>query len=407
MNPFAFKEKLKRVEGQLAEAERLRKEFDEFKRQVATHAATSKQIIAAYLQECQKKYSDDVRQIEKDKQFCQQVFDTDKAVLEHELRGRSNGLPSLAKAFADYLAIRDGMIETHLRYRAPRAADVVKEMRSERRSLAERCKVLEYTLLYYEELFPALKDYRELDSIEEIKDDREETDGDPVRGWLTKEEYDRLPRVEKFQRALDNYWKKPKSRWRLGRDYERYIGHLYEKQGYEVYYQGIIEGLEDCGRDLICEKGEEVIIVQCKYWSRDKVIHEKHINQLFGTCVEYWIRRTKKPSPMELFPDVLKSHQIIPCITTSTTLSDTARQFAAALGVRVEEGRAFASSYPCIKCNVSRVTGDRIYHLPFDQQYDSTLIEKERNECYVETVAEAEARGFRRAFKWHGDGARY
>lgn len=56
-----------------------------------------------------------------------------------------------------------------------------------------------------------------------------------------------------------------------------------------------------------------------------------------------------------------------------------------------------------LKCNVSRRTGEKIYHLPFDQQYDRTLIEEERNECYVETVAEAEKLGYRRAFRWRGN----
>jgi hypothetical protein len=51
---------------------------------------------------------------------------------------------------------------------------------------------------------------------------------------------------------------------------------------------------------------------------------------------------------------------------------------------------------------VSRKDGIKIYHLPFDQQYDRTIIEEERNERYVETVKEAEALGFRRAFRWKG-----
>ena len=46
--------------------------------------------------------------------------------------------------------------------------------------------------------------------------------------------------------------------------------------------------------------------------------------------------------------------------------------------------------------------GEKIYHLPFDQQYDRTLIKEEKNECYLETVKEAEALGFRRAFRWRG-----
>lgn len=58
--------------------------------------------------------------------------------------------------------------------------------------------------------------------------------------------------------------------------------------------------------------------------------------------------------------------------------------------------------YPIIKCNVSLRDREKIYHLPFDQQYDRTLIEY-KHECYVETVAEAEALGFRRAFRWRGN----
>jgi len=36
------------------------------------------------------------------------------------------------------------------------------------------------------------------------------------------------------------------------------------------------------------------------------------------------------------------------------------------------------------------------YHLPFDPQYDSIIIGNVDGECYVNTVAEAEAKGFRR-----------
>jgi hypothetical protein len=37
-----------------------------------------------------------------------------------------------------------------------------------------------------------------------------------------------------------------------------------------------------------------------------------------------------------------------------------------------------------------------------DQQYDSTVIELSRGESYVATAAEAEALGFRRAWRWQG-----
>ena len=96
------------------------------------------------------------------------------------------------------------------------------------------------------------------------------------------------------------------------------------------------------------------------------------------------------------------SKKIIGKFVTSTNLSDTARKFADALDIVVLEDFTL-QKYPSIKCNVSRKNGEKIYHLPFDQQYDRTLVEEERNECYIETVQEAEKLGFRRAWRWHGE----
>lgn len=86
---------------------------------------------------------------------------------------------------------------------------------------------------------------------------------------------------------------------------------------------------------------------------------------------------------------------------TSTTLSDTAVRFANALGIEVSQGVPL-ERYPCIKCNVSHRDGERIYHLPFDQQYDRTRITKSRGDMYVSTLKEAEQAGFRRAWRWKG-----
>ena len=57
------------------------------------------------------------------------------------------------------------------------------------------------------------------------------------------------------------------------------------------------------------------------------------------------------------------------------------------------------SEYPVIKCNVAH-DGEKIYHLPFDQQYDRVEISGKKGACYVETVKEAEEQGFRRAYRW-------
>jgi hypothetical protein len=213
---------------------------------------------------------------------------------------------------------------------------------------------------------------------------------DPVRIYLSslsEEEYQKLSTAERNQLALDRYWTKPKSNWQLGRDYERYIGYLYESNGYSVYYQGILEGYEDMGRDLIAKKGVETVVVQCKRWSQHKKIHEKHVNQLYGTVIKYIIDH----------PD----EKVGAILYTTTLLSERAKEFAKYLSIGVAEQFPL-QKYPSIKCNVARRTGEKIYHLPFDQQYDRTLVEEERNECYVETVEEAENLSFRRAWRWKG-----
>lgn len=94
-----------------------------------------------------------------------------------------------------------------------------------------------------------------------------------------------------------------------------------------------------------------------------------------------------------LIPETVKGIFI-----TSTTLSETARKFANILGIEVIENKEM-SDFPRIKCNINM--GNKIYHLPFDQQYDRTEI-TEPGEFYAYTVKEAEQHGFRRAFRHSG-----
>ena len=84
-------------------------------------------------------------------------------------------------------------------------------------------------------------------------------------------------------------------------------------------------------------------------------------------------------------------------LVTTTALSPVAQEAAELLEVRVETVR-LPSVYPLIKCNINPATNERIYHLPFDQMYDRTQI-RLPGECFVLTVAEAEERGFRRAWR--------
>jgi hypothetical protein len=87
---------------------------------------------------------------------------------------------------------------------------------------------------------------------------------------------------------------------------------------------------------------------------------------------------------------------------TTTQLSTKAKQFADVLDIDVKYVKM--NEFPRIKCNIGKDANGRmakIYHLPFDQQYDKTQIINE-GEMFATSVLEAESAGFRRAYRWHG-----
>lgn len=315
---------------------------------------------------------------------------------------RSNkvvGFDFIGRAFADYERARAETSAEYLEQKSHPAATAAEVVRAKGQELAHerrRAKVAEWIVALYELHFPWLTELRDLDEEEaylaganrgasETSADSDGEADDPVRHWLTAEEYQTLSSVERNQRALERYLRSRKTAWQLGRDYERYVGYLREQAGFKVTYQGIFKGLEDLGRDLVAERDGEIEVIQCKRWARGKTIHEKHVFQLFGTVVAMRIER----------PEL----RVRGTFTTTASLSERAHEFARVLEVAVEQGVPLAD-YPRIKCNVAQQTGERIYHLPFDQQYDTTVIEPARGEFYAATVAEAEGRGFRRAWRW-------
>lgn len=117
------------------------------------------------------------------------------------------------------------------------------------------------------------------------------------------------------------------------------------------------------------------MIIQCKRYRKESFVRENTVFQLHGTSVLYQIKN----------PGV----KVIPAIYSSAPLSDMAAKCAKHLGIVVRD-RIPLEDYPMIKCNISS-SGERIYHLPFDQQYDRVRIIPDRGEKYVDTVGETEA----------------
>lgn len=308
--------------------------------------------------------------------------------LEATIKEKQAAYPRIAGLIADLNTLHYEAAADHLMYKkrpAWKEAMRIRDLKQKTRAIVKEKKIVEYKLAYIEKLFPNINDIFD-EGFDEQTDFELETEEstDRVRLFLTPEEYSKLSTAEKNQLALDRYLEGRKSKWQIGRDYEMYIGNKLEELGYRVEYTGIIENLEDMGRDLIATKDKETYIMQCKNWSQEKTIHEKHIFQLYGTVV-LW----KLENP---FFDVKG------VFVTTTKLSEKAKAVANELDIEIRENIPIGE-FPRVKCNINRANGEKIYHLPFDQKYDNTVIKKERGERYAFTVKEAETLGFRRAWK--------
>lgn len=339
------------------------------------------------------------------------LYEKNKSIelLKKEL---SDGNPYLAKVISDFFYYRDVEVANYLKTKkhpAIKAAEKIKEYASENRELRRKFRLTYNRIKLYESVFPFISEIEpeDIDFVLEQKKKKHEIseNEDPVREYVP--EYDSIDEGERNQRALDRYLKAKKSNWEIGKMYERYVGYLYEKKGYHVEYIGIEKGFDDLGRDLICSNNNETLVIQCKYWASHKEIKEAHINQLYGTAVKLYIDQSlnhKEKFKNTLFSDLVTKDniKIKPIFFTSTTLSKTASDFANALGIQVIEEHPFNQNYPMIKCNLNSQTGERIYHLPIDQQYDNVLMQNEKR-IYVSTVKEAMELGCRRAYRWKPD----
>lgn len=310
---------------------------------------------------------------------------------------RTQNYPVVGRIWSELIEITESERERALRYKshpALVAAEEVKSIKREKRELVKELTLWKYKAANYEAIYPWLVDELEEDIVEDVSSDifysvySEREREDPVTQFICPDDFRKLSTSERNQLALERYWQRgQKTKWMIGKMYERYVGYLYEKDGWDVQYFGIKKRYEDLGRDLIAIKDQEVQVVQCKNWSRFKTIYENHVFQLFGTTFSM-----RKDSDM-------KGKKITPVFYTTTALSDTAAEFARLLGMKVKQNEKL-EKYPCIKCHNAK--SEKIYHLPFDQQYDTTKVIPRRGDFYAMTVVEAEKAGFRRAFRWSG-----
>ena len=337
-------------------------------------------------------------EIKRLKNYIKKTIGKEKNIFsQSQIKGRK----WFADLYAESNTLVDNLVADSLEFKkkpALKAAEEVKLVKKQKKEILTKLKFAEYQLKTYEEYFPIIEELKEHllddDSLffnRSGKGELEEVD--PAKRFLNPKEFKKLSVTKKNELALKRYMERNHSKLEIGRMYERYIGYIYEKDDWLVKFIGIIENFDDLGRDLICEKNGIIEIVQCKNWSQNSLIREKYLYQLFATTTHFKIQNKDRIKREKL--------KIIPVFTTTTNLSDTAKLVAKELKIRVDK-KDLWKEYPMIKCNINPQTKDKIYHLPFDQQYDKIYIGNNEGEFYARSIAEAEAEGFRRAFRYRG-----
>ena len=283
------------------------------------------------------------------------------------------------------------------RHPALRAAEVLKDYKKKFHEAEYMATVYESKIEYLCNIFPEIAEYIEneayLIDLSDFEDYSElEEYRDRTKDYLTPEEYAVLQPSERNQIALDRYLSKPKTPQQIGRDYEMSCSYMLRQKGYYVEETGIKMGIHDLGRDLIASRSlpndiTECLVIQCKCWKKDRIIRENVICQLYGTFISYLIENNINENNKHQY-----KFQPVIMIPSFSTMSDVALKMCKMLRIKIWVQDHI--DYPRIKCNVNK--GMKIYHLPFDQQYNRTEI-KNKDEFYAYTVKEAESRGFRRA----------
>ncbi|WP_210415686.1 restriction endonuclease [Bdellovibrio sp. ZAP7] len=185
------------------------------------------------------------------------------------------------------------------------------------------------------------------------------------------------------QEDFDRFLNEPMSPRQAVRFYERYVGHKYENQGYDVSYLAGLKGHVDQGRDIIVKTPKEILVIQTRAFGRRRVVHDNDIYQLFGKMTHFKLTSV----------DPNRTTRAI--FYSTSNFSSLAKQAASTLGVEIRTEK-FNRTYPMIKCSVSP-TGEKNYYLPFDPVYDRVKIDHKRDEHFVRTVHQAVKKGFKRA----------
>ncbi len=194
--------------------------------------------------------------------------------------------------------------------------------------------------------------------------------------------YELLSRFKSRHDDVDSVQREKLSSDELVQMYERYIGFLNESRGHEVIYSRLLEKDNESGFDLLVRTKGEVLVIRAKYSRDNKVIQGDEIFQLQGAMTHY--RLTHKS----------ENYVVRPVFYTSAKFSQSAQDIAKKLGVELTN-LELNTNYPMVKCCAFQ-SGQKLYFLPTDSEYDEIAMSLHDESCFVQTVEDAKKKGFNR-----------
>lgn len=99
-----------------------------------------------------------------------------------------------------------------------------------------------------------------------------------------KEMQDKQQNKEESRKRQRDFYIKNEEK---GINLELLTGRKFEELGYKVIYNGLEKGRLDAGIDLICTKENEILLLQCKNYSKPKSITHEHIKIFHSNAMKY------------------------------------------------------------------------------------------------------------------------
>lgn len=191
--------------------------------------------------------------------------------------------------------------------------------------------------------------------------------------------------IRKRQQGLGIPQPEYKSNKQIGLEYELSVAHEYRLHGYDIDLHGSRLGHQDMGIDLIAKRDNKTVLIQCKYWSRNKSIRENVVFQLRGS-LDFYLARNQN-----------LHGQVQARLVTNIFLSETAREVAKVLGIACCEGHDRVI-FPAVKCMVRLNKGkeERLFYFPADAEYADMQLNESHGDCWAYDEADARRKGFQR-----------